>query len=130
MSALDGPTYELRIPGQRLRPLNPGKSVSMAEAAASIPEGHDVIHRPLCRFLDCVRISHLRVIDVGTRFSEQAAEGRFAHGEAHWNARLTEDQVRYIRGSVLPSAELATIFGIASVTVRGIRARRSWRHLL
>jgi hypothetical protein len=95
----------------------------------AIPNGHDIVHTEDCRYRDCVRSSHLRPVDTATRFAQQAEEGIFPHGEYHWNAKLTEQQVRYILSSPLPTIDLAHAFGVSRHTIKAIRAKRRWRHL-
>lgn len=94
-----------------------------------IPAGYQVVHVPGCPHRDCVRPAHLRLVDVHDKIAEYAAAGRFAHGEDHWNARLTEHQVRRIKSSVLPVGQLADTFGVSPATIRAIRAGRRWVHL-
>ena len=51
------------------------------------------------------------------------------HGEQHWNARLTWEQVREIRSPVNDdesNAELARRFGVNKTTIRLIRANSTW----
>jgi hypothetical protein len=50
-------------------------------------------------------------------------------GSASPNTKLTEADVIAIRQSPLKRADVATLYGIAAVTVKHIRARRSWRHI-
>lgn len=50
-------------------------------------------------------------------------------GSASPNTKLTEADVIAIRQSPLKRADVATLYGIAAVTVKHIRTRRSWRHI-
>lgn len=51
------------------------------------------------------------------------------YGEKHPHAKLTEDDVRYIRSSTKTTAELAREMNLHCTTVRDIRNRKSWRHV-
>jgi hypothetical protein len=94
-----------------------------------IPSGLDVAHGARCRYRDCVRHSHLRLVDHATLAAELAAAGVYRHGERHWNAKLSEDQARYVLHSTRPASELAAEFGVRAGAIHAIRARRTWRHL-
>lgn len=50
-------------------------------------------------------------------------------GETHGGAILTEDCVRAILSSDLPSSELADAYGVKYGTVWAIRARKTWKHV-
>jgi hypothetical protein len=52
-------------------------------------------------------------------------------GEQHWNARLTPDDVRFIRGHVgeFSQADLARRFGVPPSAISKIVTRRSWKHI-
>lgn len=50
-------------------------------------------------------------------------------GERHVKAKLTEEDVREIRASDLPSSELGVIYGVAKSTIKNVRIRRTWAHV-
>ena len=50
-------------------------------------------------------------------------------GEASPQAKLTAEAVRAIRASTLTRAALAAQYGVAEVTVKCVKTRRSWRHI-
>jgi hypothetical protein len=52
-----------------------------------------------------------------------------AWGDRHGMHKLTEDEVRTIRASREQSITLARRHGVTTVTIRAIRARRTWRHI-
>lgn len=51
------------------------------------------------------------------------------HGEHNRGAKLTEEEVREIRGSNLPASELSLKFGIGSEQVWRVQSRRNWKHI-
>lgn len=56
-----------------------------------------------------------------------------SRGEAHYRAKLTEDQVRAIRAEHAAGASylaLAARYGVGKTTIGHILAGRSWKHLL
>jgi hypothetical protein len=58
--------------------------------------------------------------------------GLHPRGEAHYRARLTENDVRFIRSPesrALSRTELAAMFGIHLNHVDNIRRGRGWRHV-
>ena len=51
-------------------------------------------------------------------------------GEINPSAKLAPDQVLAIRSNNAPTPEAAARFGVSYATIRDIRKRRTWRHLL
>ena len=100
---------------------------------------HGVILTPnqhVCHKCDnpkCVRPSHLFLGDQAKNMADKMAKGRHAfgvsRGEAHGCAKLTESDVRAIRGSGKAGKSLAEEFGISNSQVSDIRNRRVWKHL-
>jgi hypothetical protein len=60
---------------------------------------------------------------------DASKRGRVQHGEKHYHARLTDEIVRMIRTSAMPTRELAERLGVACETVRRARVGISWRHV-
>ncbi|MHA6757248.1 hypothetical protein [Streptacidiphilus sp. PAMC 29251] len=82
-----------------------------------------------CEQLACVAPAHLYLTTALARVRATAQRGGFA-GEAHWNHKLTEDQVRQIRAEpATPATELAARYHVSSATIGDARARRHWAHL-
>jgi hypothetical protein len=101
-----------------------------------IPEGHVVRHL-VCDNPPCVRPDHLAVGLQRDNVADMHARGRQrgnpTHGEAHHNAKLTEDQVREIRRRAAndhtSAYRLARDFGVSEVTAARIVQRKTWRHV-
>ena len=94
-----------------------------------IPEGHDVMHA--CDTPLCVNPHHL---SVGTRvdnMQDAARKGRTwkggMPGVRNGRAKITEDDVRAIRASTEPTADLAKRYGIYTTMVSRIRAGKAWK---
>lgn len=51
-------------------------------------------------------------------------------GEDRWSAKLTEDNVRFIRNSNAKNASLAAEFGVSEGTIEHVKHRRTWAHIL
>ncbi|MFD4144678.1 HNH endonuclease [Streptomyces sp. NPDC058572] len=118
----DGQAPSVSWRGRRMR-------VSRAvweEKNGTTPEGMVVAH--CCRRSACVALDHLYLSTPEREIALTTERGLFA-GEAHWNHKLTNDQVLMIRSIALRSSDLAILCGVAPSTIRSVRARRSWTHL-
>ena len=66
----------------------------------------------------------------GARNRQHAFEIGLNHvGEQHGQAKLTAEQVRYIRSSRATSRELGKEIGVGGATIRDARRGTTWRHL-
>lgn len=99
-----------------------------------IPENLNVLHS--CDRPVCVQPGHLRVGGQVDNVRDAMDRGRWdpahpnhARGESHGLAKLTEDQVRFIRARVFTQRELASLLGISRSTVRQVQSGRTWRHV-
>lgn len=76
--------------------------------------------------------NHADNLQWGTQLENEADKvlhGTVVRGERHPYARLTEDQVRAIRGSSGSNTELARLFGVAPTTIHNARSGRTWKHV-
>jgi hypothetical protein len=98
-------------------------------AYGPIPAGASVCHR--CDNPPCCNPAHLFIGTQAMNLADMVAKGRQARhlGRTNPMARLTDDDVRAIRSSGLPAAELAKRHGVHPRTVRDVLDRRSWKHL-
>lgn len=108
-----------------------GRAVWVARAAwedahGSVPAGKRVAHS--CHRMACVALEHLYVSTFEEETQVFAELGAYA-GEAHWNHKLTDELVYWIRSSPLGLQELADRCGVSVRTVKKVRGLRSWTHL-
>ncbi len=103
---------------------------SYEQVYGPIPDGLAVCHR--CDTPACVRPDHLFL---GTRTDnnlDKVHKGRQSNGQAIWQAKLTEDDVRAIR--VAPGGwgkikALAERYGVDPDTITRIRHGKLWKHV-
>jgi len=95
-----------------------------------IPKGLCVCHS--CDTPLCVNPNHLWLGSQAENIRDMHAKGRGKqqNGEAHHNAKLTEEDVRAIRASLQSSRKLALIFNISSSQVSRIKHREHWKYLV
>lgn len=92
-----------------------------------IPAGMVVCHT--CDNRICVRPDHLFLGTQAENVADRDAKGRAARGERQWKARLTEQDVRYIRASGKTAYRLAKDFGMDKSTIQAVLNRESWKHV-
>jgi|1186.fasta_scaffold529447_2 hypothetical protein len=86
-----------------------------------------------CDFPPCENPSHLIACTQKQNLLDGAARGRpimAALGEANFNAKLSPELVNLIRSSALRCGDLANRFGVHPNTVRDVRRRRTWQHII
>ena len=54
---------------------------------------------------------------------------KFLRGSEHGRAVLTEDIVRFIRGSSVAPNELARLYGVTSTAIRLAINGKNWKHV-
>jgi hypothetical protein len=107
--------------------------ISWALFNGEIPSGAHVLHR--CDNPQCVRPDHLFLGNQADNNADKMSKNRHrfgvSRGVAHGRARVTEEQVRFIRMAAGSSREIAASIGnrISSRQVRDIRSGRLWRHI-
>ncbi len=91
-----------------------------------------VLHR--CDNPPCVNPEHLFLGDAIANARDRAAKGRNGdqtkrqRSDKH-PAKLTEDQVREIRGSSLSQKQLGQLYGISPTGAGKARSGKTWRHI-
>lgn len=98
----------------------------------SIPSDMKVLHQ--CDNPKCVRPDHLFLGTQIDNIRDMCSKGRESHhhglkGEKHPKAKLTDDDVRFIRESTMTGRDLALKFGVWPGVISGIRKRQAWSHV-
>lgn len=95
----------------------------------AIPKGHLVRHK--CDNPPCINPDHLVSGTNKDNNRDMFERGRDrAVGERNAAAKITEDDVRYIRASTETRKALAEKFDLHIDTIKGIRKRRYWKHVV
>lgn len=96
-----------------------------------IPRGKFVLHK--CDHRSCVRPTHLYVGTQRDNVNDAVMRGRVrgggAKGEKCHLAKLTAEQVTFIRSSNLTGTELARMFNVTHQAVYYARSKKTWKHL-
>ena len=100
-----------------------------------IPSGLKVCHH--CDIRCCVNPDHMFLGTGVDNMRDAAKKGRMNWlpgskrnlpiGEAHYKAKLTEDQARYIYNSPKSGISLASELGVSNNTISRIRRRITWK---
>lgn len=93
----------------------------------SVPHGMCVLHH--CDVRQCVNPLHLFIGTTKDNMADRNAKGRcaVASGEFNNSAKLTEEQVKEIRGDKRTGAVLSSIYGVSQSSVSRIRNRVNWK---
>jgi hypothetical protein len=94
------------------------------------PAGQVVRHT--CDNPPCCNPQHLVLGTVADNVRDCIQRGRRARGDRIWKTRLTEDDVRVIRGRVGAgerAADVAVDYGVTRQSIARIAERRTWGHV-
>lgn len=91
----------------------------------------DLEIRHLCHNPSCIFPGHLRPGTHKENMQDRVRAGRGAdlRGENNGRAKLTEDDVRFIRQSSAPGTVLARQFNVTKNAISNIRLHKAWRHV-
>jgi hypothetical protein len=93
-----------------------------------IPEGFVVRHK--CDNPNCVNVEHLELGTHEDNVRDRVERDRSAKGERNGRAKLTEDDVRFIRSDNEHSVcQLAKMFNVDHKTIRNIKNYKTWKHV-
>jgi hypothetical protein len=95
----------------------------------TVPKGQNVLHR--CDNPPCCNPSHLFAGSAAENNADKHRKNRHSHGTKHPLAKLTDDDVRAIRGMypLLTQTAIARQYGIDQTTVSEIVLRKKWQHI-
>lgn len=95
-----------------------------AHGVSSLDAAHN------CGNRRCVNPRHLRWATAKSNHADKVLHGTAQRGEAHPNAKLTDEQVATIRAIEHQTlSQIANQFGVAKSTVGQIRSGRGWSHV-
>jgi len=92
-----------------------------------IPEGMQVLHH--CDNPSCVNPAHLFLGTVADNSRDMVSKERQARGEAHSQAKLTEQEVYEIRALLkagYPQREIASAYDVDYRTINDIKTGKTW----
>ncbi len=92
-----------------------------------IPVGANVLHR--CDNTICVRPDDLFLGTTQDNSADMCAKGRQCKGEKCHSARLTAEQVLFIRQGQFTQREIMERFGISQSNASSILRGETWKHL-
>lgn len=97
--------------------------------AGAIPAGMFVCHK--CDTPSCVNPQHLFLGTPADNSRDMVSKARTnpLRGEKHQNAKITEDDVRSIRESLMPYSQMAAKYGLSLAAIHNIKHRKSWGHV-
>lgn len=75
------------------------------------------------------RISNLRYGTHVDNMDDARLHGTLTQGEKQWLAKLTADEVKFIRITNLSGVYLAGQYGVTPACISAIRQRKNWKHV-
>lgn len=99
--------------------------MAFLDANGYLPE----VVRHSCDNPGCVNPAHLLGGTHQDNADDRGARDREARGEKHGSAKLTEDQVHWIRASSLSQRVIADWAGVSPRAVGKVKRRELWKHV-
>lgn len=103
---------------------------SFSEFIGPIPQGKLILHN--CDTPACINPDHLRIGTHKENMRDKVTRNRQSrtHGtKAGKLAKLTEEDVIYIRQDQRPYKIIAEMYGVHPGTIGDIKRRKTWRHI-
>ena len=91
------------------------------------PKGLLVLHGDGDSTNNCV--SNLRYGDHCDNSEDARQHGTMTQGEKQWLAKLTADEVKFIRLTKLSGVYLAEQYGVTPACISAIKQRKNWKHV-
>lgn len=102
--------------------------IAYEQAFGEIPEGLVVRHK--CDNPNCINPNHLELGTHGDNVKDRMERGRSAKGVNNGRAKLSEENVRYIRNDEIHSnKELSIMFKVDPKVIRDIKSFKTWKHV-
>lgn len=93
-----------------------------------IPNDNVVRHK--CDNPNCINPEHLELGTHADNVADRVERQRSAKGSQNGRAKLTEDNVRYIRNSEEKNTHLAKRFNVDEKAIRQIKQNKTWKHVV
>lgn len=90
-------------------------------------KGQVVRHK--CDNRSCINPDHLELGTKQDNSSDMVSRGRQQHGQDHYHAKLTDDDVRWIRTGGESAQVLADRYGVTREAIYSVRNRVTWKHI-
>ncbi len=91
---------------------------------------NELVVRHKCDNPNCINPEHLEIGTHADNIRDRVERNRSARGSNHGRAKLTEDNVRYIRNTNETTYFLAKEFDVDRKTIRNIRQFKTWKHVV
>ncbi len=97
-----------------------------------IPEGMLVLHGQGNVRNNC-NVEYLSLGNCKDNAKDKVRDGTDNKGVKHWKAKLTDEQVLYIKQRLsdgMSQKSIASLFQVARITISDIATGRNWKHIL
>lgn len=86
--------------------------------------------RHLCGVKACCSPDHLVESTRKENMADMKIHETAQNGEKHWNAKLTQNDIRAIRQDSRSQTEIAKSYGVSDRTISKIKLHAMWKHIL
>jgi hypothetical protein len=101
--------------------------VAYEVANGAIPKGMAVCHR--CDVPSCINPNHLFLGTFYENSMDMVKKGRHKHGESHFAAKLTDEDILKIRSDNRSGSQIAKDYGISKNYISNIKLKKNWSHV-
>lgn len=92
---------------------------------------NDLVIRHKCDNPTCINPDHLEIGTHEDNVEDRVVRNRSAIGISNGRAKLTDEDVRFIRSNkVNTNRELSIMFNVDSKVIRDVKSFKTWRHVL